>query len=119
MESSHLLKKKCPTPKPNLTLEKIKALKELKDDHSWVVLMADKGVALVVMDQEDYMDKAHSLLADTNTYKTITKDPTNKLKINFPKHIGTSKMKEDLMTTATEMCIPPVQLPLSFMAFTK
>ena len=42
--------------------------------------LADKGVAVIVMDMEDYMDKAQSLLADTNTYMTITKDPTNKLK---------------------------------------
>ena len=32
------------------------------------------------MDREDYTDKALSLLADTNTYKTISKDPTTKLK---------------------------------------
>ena len=35
---------------------------------------------MVVMDREDYSVKAQSLLADTNTYKTIIKDPTNKLK---------------------------------------
>ena len=34
----------------------------------------------VVIDSEDYIDKAHSLLAGTNTNKTIMKDPTNKLK---------------------------------------
>ena len=44
-----------------------------------MVLTAYKGVAMVVMDREDYMDKAQSLLADTTTYKTITKDPTNKI----------------------------------------
>ena len=45
-----------------------------------MVLTADKGVSMVIMDREDYTDKAQSLLADSNTYKTITKDPTNKLK---------------------------------------
>ena len=35
---------------------------------------------MVVMDREDYTGKAQSLLADTNTYKTITKNPTKKLK---------------------------------------
>ena len=46
-----------------------------------MVLTGDKGVAMVVMDRKDkYTDKAQLLLADTTTYKTITKDPTNKLK---------------------------------------
>ena len=35
---------------------------------------------MVVMHREDYIDKAKSLIADITTYKTITKDPTNKLK---------------------------------------
>ena len=45
-----------------------------------MVLTVDKGMAMVVMNREDYTDKALSLLADPNTYKTITKDPTTKLK---------------------------------------
>ena len=56
-----------------------KAIKELKDDHSWVVLTAHKGVAMVVMGREDYK-QGLPLLADTNNYKIITKDPTSKLK---------------------------------------
>ena len=59
------------------TLEECKAIKEPKEDHSWMVLTADKGIAMVVMDKEDYRDKALSLLAD---YNVITKDPTTKLK---------------------------------------
>ena len=80
MESSHLIRKKLPSPKPNLTPEEIRFSKELKEDHSWMVLTSDNGVAIVVMDREDYMDKAQSLLANTTTYNTIIKDPTNKLK---------------------------------------
>ena len=30
--------------------------------------------------RQDYTDKAHQLLADSNTYRLINKDPTNKLK---------------------------------------
>ena len=44
-----------------------------------MVLTADKGVALVVMDKKDYQDKIEGLLA-TLAYRTITTDPTNKLK---------------------------------------
>ena len=39
-------------------------MKELKEDQSRVVLTADKGVAMVVMDREDCTYKAHILLSD-------------------------------------------------------
>ena len=42
----------------------------------------DKGVALVVMDKEDYVQKAKELL-DQPTYKNITNDPTLKHKNKF------------------------------------
>ena len=35
---------------------------------------------MAVMDRKNYMDMAQSLLVDSNTYKTITKNPTNELK---------------------------------------
>ena len=63
-------KEKLPPPKPYLTLEEMTAIKELT---------TDKGMAMLVMDREYYMDKTQYLLADANTYKTITKDLANKL----------------------------------------
>ena len=39
----------------------------------------DKGVALVVMDKEEYISKAKELLSQP-AYKDIPKDPTNKIK---------------------------------------
>ena len=45
-----------------------------------MVLTADKGVAMVVMDKQDYMFKALSLVTDTNTYRTINKVLNTKLK---------------------------------------
>ena len=47
---------------------------ELGEDQSKVVLTADNGVAMVVMDEQDYMDKALTLLSDSNTYRIINKD---------------------------------------------
>ena len=40
----------------------------------------DKGVAMVIMHKQVYTDKATGLFSDTNTYRTIPKNPTNKLK---------------------------------------
>ena len=54
-----------------------------------MVLTADKGVALVVLDKEDYIQKVHSLL-DQPAYKTINRDPTNRIKakiIQIPRRI--------------------------------
>ena len=66
--------------KPNLKKEEIKAMKQLKADKDCMVLTTDKGVALVIMDRSDYNKKATELLEDTNTYRIIQSDPTNRLK---------------------------------------
>ena len=43
-------------------------------------LTADKGMESVVMYRKEYIRKARDLLGDTNTYRTIQSDPSNKLK---------------------------------------
>ena len=63
----------------NITQEEFRALKELKEDRSRMILTADKGVALVIIDKNDYIQKAEELL-NTNTCKKIPEDPTNKQK---------------------------------------
>ena len=76
--------------KPNLSRGEIEAMKQLKAEKDHMVLTADKGVTLVVMNRSDYIRKAKELLDDTNTYRTIQSDPTNKLKnklINILKKI--------------------------------
>ena len=64
----------------NINPTQCRALPQLKQDTSRVVLTADKGVAMVIMDQQDYTNKANILLQDTNTYKVFKKDPTSSLK---------------------------------------
>ena len=49
-------------PKPNLTKAQNLALRELKRDRDCIVLTPDKGVAMVIMDRQDYINKANSLL---------------------------------------------------------
>ena len=81
---SHLLRQQHTQHNNHSNLNPIqcRALTQLKQDTSRVVLTADKGVAMVIMDQQDYNNKANTLLQDTNTYKVLNKDPTNSLKIN-------------------------------------
>ena len=73
------LLRKSLAPKCNLNKEETKALAELKRDKDRIILTADKGVAVVVLDTKDYIDKASDLLVQL-AYKTIERDPTNKLK---------------------------------------
>ena len=76
--------------KSNITKQEVQALAELKKDQSRVILTADKGVAMVVMDKEDYKKKAQTLLEDRGTYKIVKGDPTNRMKtklINLIKKI--------------------------------
>ena len=89
-EVKAILKKAHP-PKPNITWEEQKAMEELRKDTTRTVLTVDKGVALVVMNQEDYDKKAEELLSQT-TYSKINNDPTTKYKnrlINLLKTIKT------------------------------
>ena len=74
--------KVLPPPKPNLTKAQNLALRELKRDRDCIVLTADKGVAMVIMDKQDYINKANHLL-NQNTYKSIAKDPTNSIKTSL------------------------------------
>ena len=63
----------------NITKEENQALQELRKDKERVILTTDKGVALVVMNKDDYIMKSEELL-NTTTYKKITEDPTNRQK---------------------------------------
>ena len=64
----------------NISKEEAQALAELRRDQSRVILTADKGVALLILDRAEYNNKAQDLLKDERTYKEISTDPTNKLK---------------------------------------
>ena len=75
----NILWKRAKPPKSNISREEKKALKGLREDQERMVSMADKGVAMVVLDRKDYQEKVEGLLAST-AYKTILTDPTNKLK---------------------------------------
>ena len=73
-----ILKKK-PDTKPNISKEEYQALKQIKNDNPRMVLTADKGMSMVVMDKEEYIQKSEELLQQP-TYKILTTDPTIKHK---------------------------------------
>ena len=71
--------KKRPNNKPNISKEEYWALKQIKNDNTKMVLTADKGVSMVVMDKEEYIHKSEELL-QSSIYRILTTDPTTKHK---------------------------------------
>ena len=57
----------------NTTKEEMKALNNLKKGKSRVVMKADKGNCLVVMDRPKYDEKMESMLSDRDTYEIVNK----------------------------------------------
>ena len=78
-EIARILKQARPA-KPNISKEEWKAIKELRSDKEHLVVTADKGVTLVVMDKKEYFQKMNQLLEDKNIYRLLKMDPTNKHK---------------------------------------
>ena len=68
--------KKIHPPRSNITREERKAIDELRRDNTKMILTTDKGVSMVVMNRDDYHQKAEALLQET-TYQPIPNDPTN------------------------------------------
>ena len=64
------LLRKAQVPKPNLTRQERLGLAQLKKDKDRVILIADKGVAMVVMDKEDYITKVVSIIVTTSIQVT-------------------------------------------------
>ena len=84
--------RKGKAPKPNLNKEERIALNQLRKDKDRIILTADKGVVMVVLDREDYNNKARDLL-NKPAYKKTRKDPTNKVKAQLITKL--SRIKKD------------------------
>ena len=95
------------TPKPNQTKQERKGLSQLRKDKNRLILTADKGVAMVVMDKEDYINKAKELLRQ-QAYKRLDKDPTNRIKAKLITKLRTIKKETKLDEGNIKSCIPPV-----------
>ena len=93
-------------PKRNITKEEVQALAVHMKDQSRVILTADKRVAIVVIDREEYNKKAQELLEDGGTYKKLKADPTNKMKNKLISLLKKIKAEGALMIIFTRRCTP-------------
>ena len=73
------LLRRAKVPKSNLTKQEKIGFSQLRNDKERVILTADKGVAMAIMDKEEYISKARELLASP-AYKSLPRDPINKIK---------------------------------------
>ena len=103
----------------NLTPAQWRALTQLKEDNNRVILTADKGVAMVVMDQQDYSNKAQALLQDTNTYKVLPKDPTPQLKNKLISLLRNIHQTGGLSTQKYKQLYPTSAVPPKFYGLPK
>ena len=97
--------KKGTKNKPNITKEEHQAIKELKKAKTRMVLTADKGVSMVVMDKDDYNSKSEELL-HTSTYQILKTDPTNKHKNMLISLLKTIKAEGGISETTYEKLYP-------------
>ena len=107
------------TKQCNLNPSQCRALTELKKDNTRVVLTAEKGVAMVIMDQQDYTNKAQALLQDTNAYKVLPKDPTPQLKNKLISLLKDIKQTGGLTTQKYKQLYPTSAVPPKFYGLPK
>ena len=75
----------------NITKSEHLALENLRKDKNRIIVTADKGVALVVMDKTEYITKCEALLQDNSVYQHLSRDtspnrihPTETSCLQFP-----------------------------------
>ncbi|CAF2990126.1 unnamed protein product [Rotaria sp. Silwood2] len=76
--STFVTKWRKPT-RPNLTKQELTLLKELKNDEQIIIIPADKGGKIVIMNRQDYINKVEQKLSDFDLYEEVN-DPTSSLK---------------------------------------
>ena len=102
-------------PQPNLTKAQYSALRDLKRNRNCIVLTADKGVAMVIMDRQDYINKANRLL-NQNTYRSIPRDSTKTIKNKLISILKRVKNQTGLDSITYKSMYPTGCVPSSSMA---
>ena len=112
------LLRKVQVPKPNLTKQERLGLAQLKRDKDRVILTADKGVAMVVMNWEEYVTKVQELLSQP-AYRLLPRDPTNKIKAQLITKLRKIKKENNLEEGMYKAMCPTSCIPPSFMGYQK
>lgn len=95
--------------KSNTSKAEFVALKNLRDNKDILVLPADKGNATVIMNTADYKSKITTMLDDTDTYKKVNYNPTNRLTRKTNIVINNYKQSLPQSRQLVSRCIQPPQ----------
>ena len=112
------LLRKAEVPKPNLTKDEKIGLAQLKKDKDKIILTADKGVAMVVMNKEVYNTKAESFLSQP-AYRVLPKDHTNQIKARLITKLRRIKKETNLDEGIYKGMYPTGCIPLKFYGLSK
>ena len=113
-----LIPKNITPPKPNISKEEAKAIKELRRDQEKVILTADKGVSMVVMEKKEYIKKSEDLL-NQSTYMALTTDPTNKCKNKLINLLKTIKVEGGIDNNTYKRLYPTGGVPPKYYGLPK
>ena len=91
-------------------IKKPKPSKSLRRDQEKVILTTDKGVAMVVMEKNEYIRKSEDLLNQT-TYTALTTDPTNKCKNKLINLLKTIKAEGGIDNNIYKRLYPAEAVP--------
>ena len=65
--------------KPNLSKGEMAVIKQLRADKDRIILTADKGVALVIMERKDYIEKAPAVTTRSKHLQNHSNRPHHKI----------------------------------------
>jgi len=94
-ESGRILHHSKP-PKLNLTKEQLHSIRRLNDNLDIIVLKADKGNAMVIMNTSNYDSKLLDLIS-SSAYKPLTKNPINAITSLVTKAIKSSSLAHNIL----------------------
>jgi hypothetical protein len=86
--------RKAKPPRSNMSSEERAALKNLRNDENLVILKADKGGAIVLMNLSDYNRKMNEHLTQSGSYKKLNCNPIKKIIRQVKKSINSSNLDE-------------------------
>lgn len=90
----------------NMTQSERKAVRELKNNKSIIILPADKGSKIVIQDLTDYIAEANRQLSDTNSYKLLNEDPTADFSERIEHFILEHGLEEGLSKKTVNLLVP-------------
>ena len=85
------------TPDPTSPGKRPRHLRSKGKINPEVMITADKGMTMMLLHAQDYLNNAQDLLAEKDTYRLITGNPTI-LKIKLNQIFGLLELKVDQMT---------------------